>query len=51
MEDTVRLLFGGDDIAQFIQIKHGDSGIELDQGIEVFGFGQFGVQAESGNFT
>ena len=48
MEDAVRLFFGGDHIAQFIQTEHRDAGIELDQAVEVLGFGQFGIQVKEG---
>jgi hypothetical protein len=48
LEDAVRLFFGGDHIAQFIQIEHRDAGIVLDQAVEVLGFGQFGIQVKEG---
>ncbi len=48
LEDAVGLFFGGDHIAQFIQTEDGDSRIELNQAVEVFGFGQFGIQVKEG---
>jgi len=48
LEDAVRLFFGGDHIAQFIQIEHRDAGIVLDQAVEVLGFSQFGIQVKEG---
>jgi hypothetical protein len=44
LEVAVGLFFGGNYIAQFIQAEHWNSGIVFDQAVEVFGFGQLGVQ-------
>jgi hypothetical protein len=39
LEIAVSLIFDGDHIAQFIQTERRDTGIVLDQAVEVFGFG------------
>jgi len=48
LEDTVGLFFGGDHVAQFVKAEHGDAGIVVDQAVEVFGFGQLGIQVKEG---
>ena len=44
LKEGIGLFFGREDIAQFIETKDRDFGIEIDQTVEVFGSGEFGGQ-------
>jgi len=49
LKDGIGLFFGRQGVAQFIEAKDRDFGIEIDQAIEVFGSGEFGSQIKERN--
>ena len=49
MKDGIGLFFGRQGVAQFIEAKDRDFGIEIDETIEVFGSGEFGGQIKEGD--
>jgi len=46
LKEGISLLFGRQNVAQFIEAEDGDFGIKIDQVIEVLGFGEFSGEIE-----
>jgi len=46
LEEGVGLVPGGDGIADFIDAKDGDPGVVIDEGVDIFGPGEAGLEVE-----